>query len=118
MPTNTVLMHSVTHEGDSTQEKIVGDKVPGAGYYGRTSGFHSIQYSVDNFVGTIKIQATLALRPEEEDWFTASEFNLVEPESFDDSTRNDIASFEGNYVWVRCVIVYEQGHVQSVLMRF
>lgn len=118
MPTSAILMPSRTHEGDSTVETVVGDRVPGAGYYGRTNAVHSVQYSVDGFTGTIKIQAAVALQPEDRDWFTVEKFEIDAQESDDDSTYNNIATFEGNYVWIRCMLEYSEGHVQSVLMRF
>lgn len=39
------------------------------GYYGSTSGLHTIAFSLQHFVGRIYVEATLASEPKEEDWF-------------------------------------------------
>ncbi len=39
------------------------------GYYGSTSGLHTLAFTLRNFVGRIYVQATLASNPTEEDWF-------------------------------------------------
>lgn len=39
------------------------------GYYGSTTGLHTIAFTLRQFVGRIYVEATLASNPEEEDWF-------------------------------------------------
>jgi len=39
------------------------------GYYGSTSGLHTIAFTLRNFIGRIYVQATLASDPTEADWF-------------------------------------------------
>lgn len=39
------------------------------GYYGSTTGLHTLAFTLRNFVGRISVQATLASNPTEEDWF-------------------------------------------------
>lgn len=39
------------------------------GYYGSTTGLHTIAFTMRSFVGRIYVQATLASNPTESDWF-------------------------------------------------
>lgn len=39
------------------------------GYYGSTTGLHTISFTLRNFIGRIVVQATLASDPQEHDWF-------------------------------------------------
>ena len=107
-----------THPGDSTQETVTGEKFKGDGYYGRSDGFHSVQYNLAGFIGTVVMQATLAVDPATEDWFTLS---TTEHTSADvESTEADggfIYNFTGNYVWVRAYINnWTDGTVSSVYL--
>lgn len=39
------------------------------GYYGSTTGLHTIAFTLRNFIGRIYVLATLASDPQESDWF-------------------------------------------------
>lgn len=39
------------------------------GYYGSTTGLHTIAITLRNFIGRIYVEATLASNPSESDWF-------------------------------------------------
>jgi len=117
MPSNSeTILSNQTHPGDSTQETVTGDKYKGDGYYGRSDGFHTVQYSVDGFIGSIDIQATLAINPGADDWFTLTGTNLT---SADDSgtynTGSFMYNFTGNYVWVRAYVSnWTDGTISSI----
>jgi hypothetical protein len=111
MPTKSeTLLSSQTHPGDSTLESVTGDKYQGDGYYGRSDGLHTVQYSYTDFTGSVIIQATLAVNPADEDWFTVFTTD-IEQES--DSL---ITSFTGNFVWVRAHTNYTDGTLNSVIL--
>ena len=117
MPSNseTILSNQV-HPGDSTTETVTGDKYRGDGYYGRSDGFHSVQYNVTGFIGKIVMQATLAVDPGTDDWFT---LDTTEHESTaTDTTESDgsfIKNFTGNYVWVRATVdSWTDGSIGSI----
>lgn len=105
-----IILDETTHPGDSNTETVTGEKFKGDGYYGRSDGLHSVQYSYSDLIGTIKIQATLAVNPEETDWFTVHTHEVTS------ATSSKIASFTGNYVWIRAKIIYTAGTVQSVVL--
>lgn len=119
MPSNSeTIISNQTHVGDSTVQTHTGEKFKGDGYYGRSDGFHSVQYTVTGFQGAIDMQATLAVNPTNADWFTVTATNLT---STDDSSQYNTGSFvynfTGNYVWVRAYIsAWTDGTVSSILL--
>lgn len=101
---------SITHKGDSTTESRTSEKYKGDGYYGRADGFHTVQYNLSGFNGTIKMQGTLAVTPTADDWFDIT--NTSET----GSDGNYFKNFTGNFVWVRVLAVHTAGTVNSVLL--
>tara|TARA_R110000851_G_C13064042_1_gene564228 strand:+ start:1024 stop:1377 length:354 start_codon:yes stop_codon:yes gene_type:complete len=113
MANSETILSANTHPGDSANTVVTGEKFRGDGYYGRTDGFHTIQYSIDGFIGTVVIQATLAMNPIEADWFAAyTQEYLVN--AGQGTTKSKITNFTGNYVWIRAVITYSDGSVNSI----
>ena len=116
MAQSETILSANTHPGDSTIETVTGDKYKGDGYYGRSDGFHTVQYTVDGFIGSIDMQATLAIDPTDDDWFTLSNTNLT---STDDSSSyangSFMYNFTGNYVWVRAYVSnWTDGSVENI----
>jgi len=112
------ILTNQVHPGDSSIETITGDKYKGDGYYGRSDGFHSIQYNLDGFIGTLEMQGTLAVDPVDADWFTISG---TEHTSANDSASNAdggfVYNFTGNYVWVRAYVSnWTDGTIASIYL--
>ena len=105
-----IILSSNTHSGDSTAETVTGEKFKGDGYYGRSDGLHSVQYTYSGLAGIIAIQGTLAIDPSEDDWFDVHVYTAAQ------ETASKIASFTGNYVWVRAEVVYTDGTISSVTL--
>lgn len=96
------------------------EKMPVGGYYGSTSGLHTIAFVLRNFIGRIKIQGTLASNPTEHDWFTIKitkndeylEFNDNEIYNVNTDTlhreRGSTGTFSeninGNFTYMRVLI--------------
>lgn len=124
----------------NTPQPVTGAKFKGAGFYGQATGYHTLQWSLYNFVGTIRIQATLEINPTEDDWFFVTLGNgIIE---VDTSTTIDTTGkvskytsnkFEyttstngvygsnsiGNYVWVRAYITnWTAGNVNSITLSY
>lgn len=108
--TSEIILSSNTHPGDSTQATVTGDKYKGDGYYGRSDGFHSVQYTYSGLTGTITIQGTLAVDPADDDWFNVHSYTAAQESS------SKITNFTGNYVWVRAVVTYTDGTVDSITL--
>ena len=102
--------------GFSTVLTAKSDPLRGDGWFGRADGLHTVQYNLAGLNATIKIQATLSVEPEQEDWFTVYE-NAYELESTPGVVEkvNDFVNFTGNYVFVRIVIEnWSGGTVNSI----
>ena len=103
MAQSETILSARTHPGDSTTEVVTGEKFKGDGYYGRSDGFHTVQYTLEGFIGTIDIQATLAVDPGDADWFTI--YTQAYPVVNDEGTSGSfLTNFTGNYVWVRAYV--------------
>ena len=119
MPSNSeTILTNQAHVGDSSDQSHTGEKYKGDGYYGRSDGFHSVQYTVTGFQGKVDMQATLAVNPVDADWFTITGTNLTSTtDSGEYNTGTHIYNFTGNYVWVRAYISnWTDGTVSSVLL--
>jgi hypothetical protein len=111
-----VILEQTAHAGDSTVETVTGEKFKGDGFYGRSDGVHTVQYAINNFAGTVFIQATLATNPSDEDWFNVYEQSYPVPDTDTSTTTNKIQNFTGNYVWVRAKVELEAGVVNIILL--
>lgn len=105
-----IILSNNSYLGDGSAQTVTGTKYKGDGYYGRADGFHTVQYSFSIFTGTVNIQATLAVDPQEADWFTVHTYTAT------NETDSKIANFTGNYVWVRAAVVYTGGTINSVVL--
>ena len=86
---------------------FVTDKAKGDGYYSQPDGVHTVAYQVvnrgdstDDFIGSIRMQGSLATKPTEDDYFDISGTTYTS----DQSTTIASFNFTGNYVWVRAKI--------------
>ena len=86
---------------------FVTDKTKGDGYFSQPDGVHTVAYQVvnlgdstDDFIGTIKMQGSLATTPTEDDYFDISGTTYTS----DQSTTIASFNFTGNFVWVRAKI--------------
>lgn len=112
------IFNTLTHPDDYTSEIRTGEKFKGDGFYNRADGFHTVQYVYTEFVGSIKIQATLAVDPQEGDWFSLSETELTTVAGFGNTEPASVSkNFIGNYIWVRAVIDnWTQGSINKILL--
>lgn len=98
---------------------FISQKEKGSGYYGSTTGLHTVQYTCSaDFVGTVTMQASLAVAPDTHDWFDVdnTEFNKTVVQAQSQSTSSVfVSNFSGNFVWVRGVVAMDDGVVQSIL---
>jgi hypothetical protein len=89
-----------------------GNAVKGDGYYGQTDGVHTVSVSINNFVGRIHIEASLATNPTNTDWFP---IYLTSGNSFKQypvtgtpsgsnglgDTTTEAWTFRANILWIR-----------------
>lgn len=102
-----------------TQWNHIGEPIPGPAYYGYTGSVCTVQVTYQNLVGGFGLQATLALKPQPEDWFwinlnPAGDTNLpyityprvpLYPTGANGGdTGSEAFTFLGNFVYVRAVM--------------
>lgn len=104
------ILAEQTHPGDSVITTVTSDNFKGDGYYGRSDGLHSVQYTFTDFTGDIYIDGTLALSPSEEDWFQIHQYTASA------ETSSKITNFTGNYVYIRATVVYTDGTINSIVL--
>jgi hypothetical protein len=91
------------------------DKNTAAGYHRISSGVHTVAYDYTDFVGTLKMQASLLLYPGDNDWvdIVGTEFGSADPVTDTFST-----TFTGNFVWLRAAYNVQDGTVNSITYNF
>lgn len=133
---------SITFPNTATNALIYyGDKIRGDGFYSNSDGFHTVQISLNDFAGIVKIQGTLASEPTDSDWsgvqlgtndnysvlglnnltvdttglirFATSQSSYIEYTTPTSSITT--FNFVGNYVWIRAVVSnWSAGTVHSI----
>ena len=113
MPASSqTIVPSTTHDPMNTDTvTVTSDPVKGAGYYGFGFGLHTVNYQITDFIGEIKMQATLAAIPSDADWFDIDGTDQVNTSS---TTSSNIYNFSGNFVWVRATFTYTSGTVNKI----
>jgi hypothetical protein len=91
------------------------DKNIAAGYHKISSGLHTVIYDYSDFVGTIKLQASLSLYPGNDDWVDVIGTELNSSDSVTDTFSN---TFTGNFVWLRAAYNLQNGAVNSITYNF
>jgi hypothetical protein len=113
----TTLSPSVVQspEADSTLTVLTTDKVKGDGYYKGGDGLHTVHYSITDFSGTVKMQASLATSPASADWFDIAGTTYT---TSPDTDTDFVANFTGNFVWLRAVATYTNGRINSIKVNY
>lgn len=112
--TTLILLPQTPHTVGHT---IVGDKVPGAGYYQNLYNLQTFTWSLNSFVGQFNLQATIANDPTDSDWFTIHSFFSGNPG--DSLTQNSHISIRGNFTWLRTRIVgFTNGTIQNIKVTY
>jgi hypothetical protein len=113
----TTLSPSVVQspEADSTSTVLTTDKVKGDGYYKGGDGLHTVHYSITDFSGTVKMQASLATSPASADWFDIAGTTYT---TSPDTDTDFVANFTGNFVWLRAIATYTNGRINSIKVNY
>ena len=109
MPLNR--KYAVLMSGSGSEMSKFSTEVRGDSYYGYTDGLHTFQVTYEQFVGRLRIQASLIVEPGDNDWFdivpqstTGKAFNtagFVQFNSDDPADKSEAYTFRGNFAWVR-----------------
>jgi len=115
MPVTAITVQTQVDASDSTAS-TVSDKVKADGYYGNADGLHTVAYICSSdYVGTIKMQASLASDPGSSDWFDIDGTSVGDGSSV---VSTQYINFTGNFVWVRSVVTVDVGSVTKIQLNY
>jgi hypothetical protein len=114
MSTETIQLLSNITASVSDSAYSYSNKDVGAGYHKKLNNLHTAVYSVNSFVGTIKLQATLALDPSNNDWFDIVNSSFGGDSTITGGTTTHTVNFSGNFVWIRAAYNLQDGTITSV----
>lgn len=114
MSTENIILISSTNA--ESADFVYSNKQKGAGYHRRYDAVHTATFSFDNFKGSVKLQATLALYPSEDEWFDIDYDNGSVLESIDSTPllTTEIRNFTGNFVWIRAAYQITEGTITQI----
>ena len=111
-----VLLSNITDDSQPSTWQY-GEKHIGAGYYKNGNGVHTMTFELNNFKGSIKVQATLDLNPGVNDWFDVvfdSSDTVLTAIDSTPITSNAACTFTGKFVFIRVAYQLEQGTITEV----
>lgn len=117
MSTETIVLLSNANNDSQPLSWQYSDKNRGAGYYKNSNGIHTVAFEFNNFKGSVKIQATLELYPEDDDWVDVSYDSAdVVLTSIDSTpiTTNATCTFTGKFVFIRAAYMLEEGTITEI----
>lgn len=97
----------------STSGAFVSEPQHGDGYYNFGDGLHTAVFTFNAFVGTVHLEATLAVAPTGSDWFVIDNTTFTDP-----TTGSNFVNFYGNFVWVRAAGNLATGSITSIRYNF
>lgn len=107
-----IILSATSYDGSTAT--VTGNKFKGDGYYGRADGLHTVAYYLNGFIGTIKMQGSLAIDPQTSDWFDIDGTTLGDGSTV--LSENTFKNFTGNFMWVRVVVEnFSAGTINKVL---
>jgi hypothetical protein len=122
---STILQPSIAYDVTRVLPYVT-QKIPGDGYFGSGDGNHTLQVSLDSFIGVYHIEASIANNPTEADWITiklasgavSQSGNLITDVTYVTSeTSTKIYNFTGNFTWIRAVAAsWTAGTISNILL--
>lgn len=100
---------------DGSSQDWFSDSVQAANYYRGRGGLQTVTFRVTNFVGRIRVEATLDSVAETATWFQVLDYgDLVVP-----LTDYHPETITGNFVWLRLNILgFDGGTIESVTVSY
>ena len=94
-----------------TEMSKFSEAVKGDSYYGYTDGLHTFQVVYSQFVGRVRLQATLSLDPAEADWFDVTpvgttgnrfnQFGYLQWNANAPANQSEAYTVQGNFTYLR-----------------
>lgn len=83
----------------------------GDGYYNLGDGLHTAVFTFQNFIGEVRLEATLAITPQESDWF---EIDSTKFQPVTALSGSQFVNFYGNFVWIRAKGSLVSGSISKI----
>lgn len=100
---------------DGSSQDWYSDPAQAADYYRGRGGLQTVTFNLDQFVGRIRLQATLDTLPGTAKWFDVYEIG----DPMVPLTDYHPESIVGNFVWMRVnVVLFEAGTINSVTITY
>jgi hypothetical protein len=112
---NHILLSNITIESIDSSFSY-SEKNKGAGYNRNNDGVHTVVYSVDSFIGTVKMQGTLELYPGETDWVDIAGTELGGDSSVFSASQS--RTFVGKFLWIRAAYNLQNGTITQIRYNF
>lgn len=107
-----VLLENVSAES-TAPGFLYSEKRKGAGYNKNNNGLHTAVFQFDNFVGTVKIQGTLELYPNDSDWVDINGTTITVEDS-SALTLNETRTFTGKFIYIRAAYNLQNGTITEI----
>jgi hypothetical protein len=105
MPSQSIVLLPAT----STVGAFTSAPQKGDGYYNFGDGLHTATFTFNNFVGSVRLEASLAIAPSNSDWFTINDTTFTNP-----ANGSNFVNFYGNFVWVRATGTLTSGSITTI----
>ena len=107
-----VLLENISTEA-ATAGFSYGEKRKGGGYNKNNNGIHTAVFQFDNFVGTVKIQGTLELYPNDTDWVDVDGTTITVEDS-SALTNDESCTFTGKFIYIRAAYNVQNGIITEI----
>lgn len=113
MSIETILLLENISTESAAGEFSYGEKRKGAGYHKNNDGIHTAIFQFNNFVGTVKIQGTLELYPNNSDWVDIDGTTITVEDS-STLSNNESRTFIGKFVYIRAAYNVQNGTITEI----
>lgn len=108
-----ILLENITAEAELGIYSY-SNKAKGAGYHRKFDTLTTVVYSVEDFIGSIKMQGTLEMYPGEGDWVDISGTEIGSNNDSSVWTSAQSINFTGNWLWIRSAYSLQNGTIQQI----
>jgi hypothetical protein len=120
MITTETLLANIEHgvpsgRYDGSSQDWYSDSVQAANYYRGRGGLQTLTFRVTDFVGRIRIEATLDTVAETAHWFEIGAYG----DPLHPTTDYHPETLQGNFVWIRLnILAFDAGTINSVTISY
>ena len=105
MPSQSIVLLPAT----STVGAFTSSQQQGDGYYNFGDGLHTATFTFNNFVGFVRLEASLAITPTNSDCYTINNTTFTNPPN-----GSNFVNFYGNFVWIRATGTLTSGSITTI----